>query len=239
MTTRSELDAHSEQIAERLATIESRLRSAGRDDIEIVAVAKTFPASSVAAASLAGLTVIGESYAQEFEAKHDDFERDFGQPEEPDEDPSRRAIPAVRWHFIGHLQRNKIRRIAHLVDVWQSVDRVPVALEIAKRAPGATVLLQVDISGEESKGGCRPGEVESLLETASTQGLIVKGLMAIGPLAEPEAARPGFALVRRMADELGLSVVSMGMTADLEVAAQEGATMVRVGSALFGPRTRP
>ncbi|MEE9414667.1 MAG: YggS family pyridoxal phosphate-dependent enzyme [Acidimicrobiales bacterium] len=230
MTEESDLRVRSEQIAERLTTIEARLRAVGRDDIEIVAVSKTFPAMSVAAAALAGLSTIGESYAQEFEAKHSEYQQDFASDRDF-------GVPPVSWQFIGGLQRNKIRRIASLVDLWQSVDRIPVAIEIAKRAPGAAVLLQVDISGEDSKGGCPAQEIEALLDGATNAGLDVRGLMTIGPLADPEAARPGFALVRRLADQLDLAVVSMGMSADLEVAASEGSTMVRVGSALFGDRS--
>ena len=141
-------------------------------------------------------------------------------------------------HFIGWLQRNKVRSLAPVVDVWQTVDRPELAREIAKRAPGASVMIQVDISGEETKGGCLPADTEALVADASDLGLEVVGLMGVALLAEPEAARPGFALLRRLVDQLGLRECSMGMTADLEVAVAEGTTMVRVGRDLFGERSR-
>lgn len=141
-------------------------------------------------------------------------------------------------HFIGQLQSNKVRQLAGFVDVWETVDRPRLVDEVAKRAPGATVLLQVDTSGEPGKGGCAPGDVPDLLRAARRAGLVVDGLMTVGPTAGgPEAARPGFRLVRRLVDDLGLATCSMGMSGDLEVAVEEGSTQVRVGTALFGARS--
>jgi hypothetical protein len=108
--------------------------------------------------------------------------------------------------------------------------------EIAKRAPGAAVLAQVDLAGLPGRGGCQPDEAPDLVAGLRDLGLDVRGLMAVGPPGPPEAARPGFRLVRDLADRLDLPERSIGMTADLEVAVQEGATMVRIGTALFGPR---
>ena len=144
--------------------------------------------------------------------------------------------PGPEWHFIGRLQRNKVRTIAGLVSLWQSVDRPALAETIAKHAPGAAVLVQVDVTGEPQKGGCPPGEVAALVATCRGLGLDVRGLMAVGPFGPPEDARPGFRRVRELADELGLAERSIGMSADLEVGVEEGSTMVRVGTALFGPR---
>ena len=205
-------------VAERLAHLRHRLEEAGGRDVRVVAVTKAFGIDAVDAAAACGITDIGESYAQETVAKLQ----------------GREVAPTV--HFIGGLQRNKVRKLAGLVDVWQSVDRPELADEIASRAPGARVMLQVDISGEDSKGGCAPDDVESLLTHARDARLDVVGLMGIAPLGVPEEARPGFRRLRDMVDRFGLRECSMGMTADLEVAVEEGSTMIRVGTALFGPR---
>ncbi len=215
-----------DEIAERLLVVDDRLQAVGRSDVKVVAVAKTFPAASVLAAMSAGCFDIGESYAQEFVTKHAEVTEAVAETE---------TRPPV-WHFVGGLQRNKVRKIASLVDLWHSVDRAELAAEIAKHAPGAAVLLQVNISGEDAKKGCSPEDLDDLMTVAVDAGLSVVGLMGMAPLAEPEAARPGFRTLRHLADTYDLTEVSMGMSADLEVAAQEGATIVRVGSGLFGPR---
>jgi hypothetical protein len=204
----------------RWAALRSRLEEAGGSDVTVVAVTKAFGPDAVDAAVRAGLGDIGENYAQECIAKLAQVT----------------AVPRPRVHFIGGLQRNKVRDLAGLVDVWQSVDRPELGREIAKRAPGAEVMVQVDLSGEETKRGAPAAAVPALVRALDDLGLDVVGLMGIGPRAEPEAARPGFRLLRRLVDRLGLSECSMGMSADLEIAVQEGATMVRVGSDLFGPR---
>ena len=190
----------------------------------MVAVTKGFGADAVAAAIEAGLADIGENYAQELLAKAGDLSY------QPD------AALQPRWHFIGRLQRNKIRKIAGLVHLWQSVDRPELATEIARRAPGARVLVQVDIAGMGGRGGCAPEDTAGLVQHCRDAGLEVAGLMAVGAPGQPEEARPGFRLLASQAEYLGLAELSMGMTDDMEVAVEEGATMVRVGTALFGPR---
>jgi len=144
------------------------------------------------------------------------------------------AADAPRWHFIGRLQRNKVRAAAPYVALWQSVDRPELGAEVARRAPGAAVLVQVNITGEPQKGGCRPEETAALVDTCRGQGCRVEGLMTVP--ASGEDPRPAFARLRQMTDDLGLRVCSMGMSGDYEPAVAEGATMVRVGSAIFGPR---
>ncbi|MEL0140256.1 MAG: YggS family pyridoxal phosphate-dependent enzyme [Acidimicrobiaceae bacterium] len=205
-------------VGERAAVVRSRLDAAGGGDVRIVAVTKTFGPSAVDAAVAAGLDDVGENYAQEAAAKLTEIT----------------TAPTV--HFIGRLQRNKVRLLAPHVHVWQTVDRLELATEIAKRAPGAKVMIQVDISGEESKGGCDPALAEDLVIHATDAGLDVVGLMGIALLAEPEAARPGFSLLRGLVDRLHLAECSMGMSADLEIAVDEGATMVRIGRDLFCER---
>ena len=205
------------EVAARLEQMQATLGGRAAE-ITVVAVTKAFEFDAIAAAETAGIVVVGESYAQECIAKLE----------------GRTIGPAV--HFIGRLQRNKVRRLAALVDVWQSVDRPELVDEIAKRAPGASVMIQVDISNEPQKGGCPPADLSRLLDRARESGLVVAGLMGIGPIGEPELARPGFARLRRLVDDHGLESCSMGMSADLSVAVEEGTTMVRVGTTLFGPR---
>jgi pyridoxal phosphate enzyme (YggS family) len=206
-------------VVERLAHVYDRIARAGGVDVVVLPVTKTFGVEACWAAHRAGCTAVGENYAQEVVAKLGGQHLPFG------------------VHFIGQLQTNKVRSLAPIVSVYETVDRSSLVAELAKRVPGARVLLQVSTAGEEHKGGCPVAELASLLDIANEAGLRVEGLMTVGPtVGGPEAARPGFRAVRRLLDHLGLSVLSMGMTDDLEVAVQEGSTQVRVGSALFGAR---
>jgi pyridoxal phosphate enzyme (YggS family) len=209
-------------VAERLAAVRERIAAAGRPpgEVVVVAVTKGFGTDAVAAASAAGIDDVGENYAQELADKC-------------------REMPATdhrRWHFLGCVQRNKVRVIAGAVHLWQGVDRVAAGEEIAKRAPGARVLVQVRIDGREDRNGCDPDDVPALVERLGGMGLDVRGLMAVGPAGPPELARPGFRQVAALADRLGLAERSMGMSEDLDVAVEEGSTMVRVGRGLFGAR---
>jgi pyridoxal phosphate enzyme (YggS family) len=211
-----------DHVASRLAAVHARIAAAGGRDVTVVAVTKGFGVEAIEAARAAGIGDIGENYAQELLAKIAEL----------DERP-------VRLHFIGRLQTNKVRHLAGVVDLWQTIDRVELGREVAKRAPGARVLVQVNVSDEPAKGGCHPDGVDSLVAALTDDGLAVQGLMTVGRTGPPELARPGFRLLAELADAHGLPVRSMGMTDDLEVAVEEGSTMVRVGSALFGPRPRP
>jgi pyridoxal phosphate enzyme (YggS family) len=212
-----------ERVAERLAVVRDRISTAGGDPalVRVVAVTKGFGADAVQAALACGLTDVGESYAQELMTKAVSLTEAAG----------------ARWHFIGRLQSNKIRRLAPLVHLWQSVDRTGLVDEIARRSPGAAVLLQVNISGEEAKGGCSASDVGRLAAHASERGLDVRGLMGMAAEGDLPAARRAFARLAALADELELPELSMGMSSDLEQAVAEGATMVRVGTDLFGPRS--
>ena len=208
-----------EQVAERLVLVRDRIARAGGTDVHVMGVTKTWGIDAVHAAAAAGCDSVGENYAQELAMK---FAGEVG-------------LPPV--HFIGRLQTNKVRLVAPFVDVYETVDRSSLAGEIAKRAAGATVLLQVSTDADPDKGGCPIAEVPALGEACGELGLVVAGLMTVGPTeGGPEAARSGFRAVRALLDRLGLTVCSMGMSDDLEVAVQEGSTQVRVGSALFGPR---
>ena len=203
-----------------LADVRERIARAGGDDrVSIVAVTKSFGPDAIEAAIAAGCRAIGENYAQELLAK-------------------RAAAERAEVHFIGQLQTNKVRQIAGLVDVYETVDRARLAKEIAKRDPGATVLVQVDTTAEPGKGGVPLTDLDELVEQVRQTGLDLAGLMTVGPTeGGPAAAAPGFRQVRAAVDRLDLAVCSMGMTADLEVAVAEGSTQVRVGTALFGART--
>lgn len=207
-------------VAAAVLSIRRRIEAAGGDPtrVRLVAVTKGHDAKAVEAAAAAGVLDVGESYAQELVRKAEE------------------VGPAVRWHFIGGLQRNKVRMVAPFVHLWQSVDRLALAGEIARRAPGAAVLVQVNLSGQEQQGGCPPERVASMVDGCTDLGLEVRGLMAIGPQGPDAVVRAAFRRVRELADQHGLPERSMGMTGDLEAAVAEGSTMLRIGTALFGPR---
>jgi uncharacterized pyridoxal phosphate-containing UPF0001 family protein len=210
----------------RLEEVRRRIGSVSLDpsSVRVVAVTKGFPVGAVAAALAGGLRDIGENYADELVAKAAAM------------DPAGVAGPAPVWHFLGAVQRNKVARLAPVVGWWQGVSRVEEGRAIARRHPGARVLVQVDVAGLPGRGGCPPGGVAELVAALSDLDLEVAGLMAVGPPGPPEASRAGFATVSSLADSLDLAVRSMGMSDDLEVALSEGSTMVRLGRALFGER---
>ena len=214
------------------AQIVAAARTASRDpaEVELVAVSKTQDAPSVREALAAGQNAFGESRAQELVAKAP-------------------LLPSLtRWHFIGHLQRNKIRKILPLVELIHSVDSLELARDIDRIAEALglfpRILLEVNLAGEVSKFGFKPDvlreQIENLLALSRVQ---VEGLMTIAPVAErPDDARPFFTRLRDLRDEVAtrsgvpLATLSMGMSSDFVVAIEEGATLVRVGTAIFGPR---
>lgn len=215
------------QVASRVAQIRQRIVAAGGNEVKLIAVTKTFDAAAIVAAFDAGCDGVGENYAQELIAKVREL-------------PNTKRLPV---HFIGRLQSNKVKSIAEIIDVWQTVDRAELINEIAKRCIKQNtgvkpqIMLQVNATSEPDKGGCSPADASTLLELARSKGLDVLGLMTVGPTNnEPQQARQAFRTTRKLADDLGLKQCSMGMTGDLEIAIAEGATMIRVGSALFGPR---
>ena len=210
-----------EQIRARAAVIRDRVSGCTDRDVRIVCVTKGHPVEVAAAAFAAGFDELGENYAQELQAKAALLDGTEVHPS---------------WHFIGRLQSNKVRALAPTVALWQTVDRVSIATEIAKRAPGARVLVQLDLAGIEGRGGVPPSDAPALVSSCVERGLVVEGLMGVGVPGPPELSRPGFRLLNSLAEELGLRERSMGMSGDLEVAVAEGATMIRVGSALVGPR---
>jgi hypothetical protein len=207
-------------LEDRLAAVRERITDVGGDpaSITLVAVTKDFDAGVVQAAIENDLVDLGENRADQLAAKAQAVSED------------------IRWHFLGRVQRNQVRKIAPYVSLWQAVDRVAAGEEIAKRSPGAAVLVQLNISGEPQKHGAHADDVPELVKQLVGIGLDVGGLMAVGPTGPPEAARSGFRALRALADRLAFPVRSMGMTDDLEVAVQEGTTMLRIGRGLFGER---
>ena len=224
------------------ARIRTAERAAGRPagSVALIAVSKTFPAEAVAAAARAGQTAFGESYVQE---ALDKIARLRSMPE---------AGP-LQWHFIGPIQSNKTRPIAEHFDWVQSVDRIRIAQRLAAQRPAdrtpLQTLIEVNISGEASKSGVAPSEVTGLAqEIVRLPGLRLRGLMAIpAPGLAPAAQRAAFGRLRALQETLraaldgpsaaGIDTLSMGMSADFETAIAEGATMVRIGTAIFGERT--
>jgi pyridoxal phosphate enzyme (YggS family) len=211
------------RVRERIARAAERT---GRraDDVLLVAVSKTVEPERIRAAIAAGVTALGENRVQEAKGKI----AVLGRP--------------AAWHLIGHLQTNKVRDALELFDVIHSLDRLELARELERRAAArgrpVDVLLQVNVGGEATKGGVEPDAVGETLDTiGKLSHLRVRGLMTIPPAVErPEEARGWFRRLRELAERHGLRELSMGMSGDFEVAVEEGATMVRVGTAIFGAR---
>jgi pyridoxal phosphate enzyme (YggS family) len=216
-------------IREGVAGVRTRIAAAcaraGRsaDEVTLIAVTKVFPASFVEEAIAAGVTDIGENRVQEARDK---------KPE---------VAGSARWHLIGHLQSNKAKDAVRLFDVIQTVDSAALAEKIARAADGARkrqeVLLQVNIGDETQKSGAARSEVESLAKAiAAMPSLHLRGLMAIPPVGTAEEVRTYFRDLRVLRDAVGVEHLSMGMSEDFETAVEEGATLVRVGRAIFGSR---
>ena len=215
-----------DEVRRRAEHVRQRITEAGGDiaRVGIVAVTKGFDSSAIDAAARAGLAMIGENYAQELHRKWHEL--------------SAAARKSVSVHFIGRLQSNKVRQLAGMVDVWQSVDRQRLVSEIARHDPGAAIFVQLNVSGSAAQGGSPPDEATSVVAAARREGLNVAGCMAIGPQGSPTQIETAFREVARFADGHDLEHRCMGMSADLEAAVRAGSTMVRIGTALFGSRPR-
>ena len=219
-----------EVVALRVDDVRRRIRATSPhpDRVRLVAVTKGFDQSAVTAALAAGSGDIGENYAAELTAKAASLA----------EDPAVRTDPQrrPRWHFLGAIQRRRVRDLAPLVGCWQTLARRVEGEAIAGRAPGASVLVEVELSGLPGRNGCPPGSVSELVRQLQALELEVGGLMVVAPPGGVDVARKAFRTTAEMAADLGLAELSMGMTGDFEVALEEGATMVRMGQALFGSR---
>ena len=231
-------------IAKNIAQVRERIAAAARragrnpDEITLMGVTKTFPAERIREGYAAGLRVFGENRVQEFAGKADAL----------------RDLRDVEWHLIGHLQTNKTAKAAELFDAVDSVDSVRMAEKLNAFAAGAdktlSVLIEINVGGERAKSGVAPGsdELEQILQSAPRWGsLKICGLMSVPPYTEdPEGSRGYFRQIRQIRDSIaaralptiGTAVLSMGMSHDFEVAIEEGATCVRVGTAIFGERAK-
>ena len=225
------------EIADRLAAVRDRIAAAaersGRRpaDVRLVVVTKEVPVDQIRVAIEAGAGDVGENRVQELLPKMDELSW---------------LVPGPRWHFIGTLQKNKVRSVAGRVALIHSIDSVALAQEVARRAAAAgafqEALLEVNASGESSKHGLAPDDAEGALEAlAGEKGLRLRGLMTIAPQGSLALARSTFETLRDLRDRLGktiagaaLTELSMGMTDDFEPAIEEGATIVRIGTAIFG-----
>jgi pyridoxal phosphate enzyme (YggS family) len=219
-----------ETLPERLAAVRARIaRAAGgarRDPAEItlLAVTKMFPASAIRDAYALGLREFGENYVREFEAKA---------PEVAD-------LEGARFHLIGHLQSNKSNKAAELFQVVQTVDSARLARRLDQAGRRLDVMLEVKLSEEEAKSGASPADLPDLIDAVRhCANLRLAGLMTMPPWSDdPEASRPYFRGLRELGERHGLKQLSMGMSHDLEAAIEEGATCIRVGTALFGARKK-
>src|SRR5271163_3170689 len=233
-------------IAENIARVQERIAAAARragrnpDDITLMGVSKTFPVESIREAYAAGLRVFGENRVQEFAGKA----------------AALRDLPDAEWHLIGHLQTNKAAKAAELFDAVDSVDSVRMAEKLNTSAASAdkilSILIEINVGGETAKSGIALGSDEDELErillgAPQWEKLDIRGLMTVPPFTEdPEGSRAYFRQLRQIRDsiaarklpQVGMAVLSMGMSHDFEVAIEEGATCVRVGTAIFGERPK-
>jgi pyridoxal phosphate enzyme (YggS family) len=219
----SELQTNLATVRERIARAADRSR---RDpaSVMLLAVTKVFPAGAIRAAYELGLREFGENYVQEFEGKV----------------PHLGDLAGARYHLIGHLQSNKAKKAAELFQVVQTVDTAKLAHRLDEFGHALDVMLEVKLSAEQAKSGADPAELPALIEAVSEcRNLTLRGLMTMPPWSDdPEASRGYFRRLRELAEQHGLSELSMGMSHDLETAIEEGATCVRVGTALFGKRMK-
>lgn len=220
----SKLEPNLAAVRERIARAAER---AGRDPgrILLLAVTKVFPASVIREAFDLGLREFGENYVQEFEEKS----------------PQVADLAGARFHLIGHLQSNKSRKAAEIFQVIQTVDSPKLARRLDESGRPLDVMLEVKLSEEDAKSGADPAGLAALIDAVrACPNLTLRGLMTMPPWSDdPEASRPYFRRLRELAEQHGLDGLSMGMSHDLETAIEEGATCVRVGTALFGKRKKP
>ena len=217
-------------LRDRLAAVEDRIHRAAarcgrrREEITLIAVTKVFPASAIREAWGLGVREFGENYVQEFESKATEA----------------RALEAARFHLIGHLQSNKARRASELFDSIQTVDTPKLARRLNDAGKALDAFLEVKLSPEETKAGAVPEDLPELIGAVrECPNLVLRGLMTMPPWSDDaELSRPYFHRLRELAARHGVNALSMGMSHDFEVAIEEGATHIRVGTALFGKRRK-
>jgi PLP dependent protein len=226
-----------DEVASRAESVRKRIERAGGDPavVRIVAVTKGFPTEAVVSALDAGIRDIGENYADELVRKAKALEA----LEPLERQLASRAAPATPWwHYLGVIQRRRVRDLAGIVGTWQTVSRAEEAEQIAQRVRAARILIQIEATGSAGRNGCSISEAPLLASRCRALGLDLCGLMTIAPQGNPDSARAVFRAVASLAASMEVDQLSMGMTDDLELAVEAGATMVRVGRALFGERYR-
>ena len=211
-------ETYSEEIKERLQEINKIIDAKAQNPVTLIGVTKGFTHEEVNIASELGIKNFGENYAQELLTKN------------PLVDPE------ISWHYIGQLQSNKIRKISHLVDVWHSVTSLKLAREIHKRNDQAQILLQVSLMGPSNSKGFEVEQLPQLISELRDMNIDISGLMTMGVPGDMVATRVVFKKLRKLADTFELPECSMGMSDDFEIALESGASMIRVGSAIFGNR---
>jgi hypothetical protein len=196
-----------------------KIKSDGR--AILLPVTKGFGAREIQAILEVGLTDVGESYAQEMLEKAEIVNDN-----------------RLSWHMLGRIQRNKVRKLSEIVDLWHSVDRKEVIEEISKHGKDSRILIQVNMNDRSEQGGCSPENVPDLIEFALEKDIKVEGLMTIGVDQDIEATKNTFAELAKLSKSMGLKEMSMGMSNDFEIAIDYGATILRVGRSIFGERTK-
>ncbi len=217
-------------LEQRLDEVERRIRVAAaragrrREDITLIAVTKKFPAAVIRDAYALGLRSFGENYVQEFEQKA----------------PQLGPLPGAVFHLIGHLQSNKARKAVEIFHSIQTIDSVKLAARLEQMGRPLEVIIEVKLSEEDAKSGAAPADVPAIIEHLCASPLLrLQGFMTMPPWSDdPEQTRPYFRRLKQLADSLGVTQLSMGMSHDLEAAIEEGATHIRIGTALFGPRRK-
>ena len=207
-----------EKIQDRLEEINEIVATKAQNQVNLIAVTKGFTHEEVNIATELGIKNFGENYAQELLAKNPLVDAE------------------INWHFIGQLQRNKIKKVSHLVDVWHSVTSLKLAREIHNRNDQAKILLQVSVSGPSNSKGFEVEELPDLISQLRDENIDVSGLMTMGVPGDMVATRFVFKRLRQLADTFELSECSMGMSDDFEIALECGSSMIRIGSAIFGNR---
>ena len=212
------VESYSDQVRERVERITSLIQAKAQNQVTLIGVTKGFTHEEVNIASKLGIKNFGENYAQELLTKYPLVDS------------------GINWHYIGQLQSNKIRKVAHLVDVWHSVTSLKLAREIHKRNNKAQILLQVSLMGPSNTKGFEVQELPDVVDELRAENIGISGLMTMGVPNDLVATRSVFEKLRQLADTYELPECSMGMSDDFEVALESGSSMIRVGSAIFGNR---
>ena len=212
------ISPYEQLVIEKVSYIKSSISRKADRDVTLIAVTKGFGQEAVKAADKAGIPDLGENYAQEIQTKSQGYRGSF------------------LWHFIGQLQTNKVRKICGVVGMWHSVTSLKLAGEIAKRSPGAPVLIQVNSGGPANQMGVSEHDLPAMVESIRNLDLHVRGLMTMGIAGDPDGTRSVFSKLRELADDLELEDCSMGMSADMDIALECGTTMLRIGKGIFGNR---